>query len=93
MSGREWSIERLDGVELWTIDGEARRNALSRAMIRELLENLARVRDDRAVRCVVVTGKGRQGLLRRSGPQGAGHHVRRRGPPLPPVAARRLPGD
>jgi len=58
MSGREWSIERLDGVELWTIDGEPRRNALSRAMIRELLENLARLRDDRGVRCVVLTGKG-----------------------------------
>jgi len=58
MSRREWSVDRLDGIELWTIDGEARRNALSRAMIRELLENLVRVRDDRAVRCVVVTGEG-----------------------------------
>ncbi|HET8732522.1 MAG TPA: enoyl-CoA hydratase-related protein, partial [Anaeromyxobacteraceae bacterium] len=58
MSGREWSIERLDGVEVWTILGEARRNALSRAMVRELLENLARLRDDRSVRCVVVTGEG-----------------------------------
>ena len=58
MSGREWSVERLDGIELWTIDGEARRNALSRGMIRELLENLSRVRDDRAVRCVVLTGEG-----------------------------------
>ena len=58
MSGQEWTVERLDGIELWTIDGEARRNALSRAMIGELLENLARVRDDRTVRCVVVTGKG-----------------------------------
>ncbi len=58
MSGREWSVERLDGVELWTIDGEARRNAFSRAMVRELHENLARVRDDRAVRSVVITGAG-----------------------------------
>jgi methylglutaconyl-CoA hydratase len=58
MTGREWVVERLDGIELWTIDGEARRNALSRAMIRDLLEHLARVRDDRAVRCVVLTGKG-----------------------------------
>jgi enoyl-CoA hydratase/carnithine racemase len=58
MSGREWSIERLDGVEHWTIEGEPRRNALSRAMVRELLENLARIREDRAVRCVVVTGAG-----------------------------------
>ncbi len=58
MSGREWVVERLEGIELWTVDGEARRNALSRAMIAELLANLARVRDDRAVRCVVLTGKG-----------------------------------
>ncbi len=58
MSGREWVVERLEGLEVWTIDGEARRNALSRAMIAELLVNLARVRDDRAVRCVVITGKG-----------------------------------
>ncbi len=58
MSGREWRVERLDGVEVWTIDGEARRNALSRAMVKELLENLARVRDDRALRCVVLTGAG-----------------------------------
>ena len=58
MSGREWGVERLDGIEFWTIDGEARRNALSRAMVRELQENLARVREDRALRCVVITGKG-----------------------------------
>ncbi len=58
MSGREWEVERLGGVEVWNIDGEARRNALSRAMVRELLEHLARVRDDRAIRCVVLTGKG-----------------------------------
>jgi enoyl-CoA hydratase/carnithine racemase len=58
MSGREWIVERLEGVEVWTIDGEARRNALSRAMIRELQENLARTREDRALRCVVITGKG-----------------------------------
>ena len=58
MSGREWVVERLEGVEIWTIDGEARRNALSRSMIRELLENLVRVRDDRAIRCIVLTGTG-----------------------------------
>jgi methylglutaconyl-CoA hydratase len=58
MSHREWVIERLEGIELWTIDGEARRNALSRAMVRELLENLARIRDDRSLRCVILTGRG-----------------------------------
>jgi enoyl-CoA hydratase/carnithine racemase len=58
MSGREWTVDRQGGLEVWTIEGEARRNALSRAMIRELLENLARIRDDRALRCVVITGRG-----------------------------------
>ncbi len=58
MTGREWQVERREGVEVWTVDGEARRNALSRAMVRELGENLSRVREDRAVRCVVLTGKG-----------------------------------
>jgi len=58
MSGREWRIERLEGIEVWTIDGEARRNALSSAMIRELQENLARLQGDRALRCVVLTGTG-----------------------------------
>ena len=58
MTGREWIVERQDGVEIWTIDGEARRNALSRAMIQELQENLARIREDRALRCVVITGQG-----------------------------------
>jgi methylglutaconyl-CoA hydratase len=58
MSGREWTIERLDGIEVWTIEGEARRNALSRAMVGELIENLGRIRDDRSLRCVVITGHG-----------------------------------
>lgn len=58
MSTREWIVERRDGIEVWTVDGEARRNALSRAMIAGLLENLDRVREDRGLRCVVVTGKG-----------------------------------
>jgi enoyl-CoA hydratase/carnithine racemase len=58
MNGREWTVERLDGIEIWTIHGESRRKGLSRAMVDELLANLARVRDDRAVRCVVITGSG-----------------------------------
>ncbi len=58
MAGREWIVEDLGAVEVWTIDGEARRNSLSRAMIRELLENLDRVREKRSLRCVVLTGRG-----------------------------------
>jgi len=54
----ELRIERRGAVEVWTIDGEARRNAISRALLRELGEHLARARGDRALRCVVVTGAG-----------------------------------
>ncbi len=54
----EWRVERRDAVEVWTIDGESRRNSISTAMLRELEANLARVAQDRAVRCVVVTGAG-----------------------------------
>ncbi len=56
---RELRIDRRDGgVEVWTIDGEARRNAISRALLRELDEHLARAAADRALRCVVLTGAG-----------------------------------
>jgi enoyl-CoA hydratase len=54
----ELRIEREGPVEVWTIDGEARRNSISRAMLRELNEHLARARGDRALRCVVLTGAG-----------------------------------
>ncbi len=54
----EWIVEDLGGIEVWNIDGEARRNSLSRAMVRELLEHLDRVRESRSLRCVVITGKG-----------------------------------
>jgi enoyl-CoA hydratase/carnithine racemase len=52
----EFLTERRGGVELWTINGEGRRNAISRAMLRELderVENLAA-----EVRVVVLTGAG-----------------------------------
>ena len=60
MAAREWIVEEASGgrVEVWTVDGEARRNSLSRAMVRGLLANLDRVRDRRGVRCVVLTGAG-----------------------------------
>jgi len=58
MGAADWTVEDLGSVELWTIEGEARRNSLSRAMIRGLEENLERIRDRRSLRCVVVTGRG-----------------------------------
>jgi methylglutaconyl-CoA hydratase len=54
----EFRTERRDGVEIWTIDGEGRRNAISRAMGAELDALLQRAAGDRALRCVVVTGAG-----------------------------------
>jgi len=54
----EFRIERREAVEVWTIDGESRRNAISMAMLAELQGHLDRARRDRALRCVVLTGAG-----------------------------------
>jgi enoyl-CoA hydratase/carnithine racemase len=54
----EWSVERLGAIERWTILGEARRNSLSLALLRELLEHQARAAADRSLRALIVTGAG-----------------------------------
>ncbi len=55
----EFLIESHGPVELWVINGEARRNALSRAMVAELEGHVRRVSGaDRTVRAVVITGAG-----------------------------------
>jgi len=54
----ELRIESFGEREVWTIDGEARRNALTRALVAELAQNVARVSSGRAVRAVVLTGAG-----------------------------------
>ena len=55
----EFLIETHGSAELWTINGEARRNALSKAMVAELEANVKRVSGpDRSVRVVVLTGAG-----------------------------------
>jgi methylglutaconyl-CoA hydratase len=54
----EFRVERCGAVEVWTIDGEDRRNAISMAMLGELEALLARSAGDRALRCVVLTGAG-----------------------------------
>ena len=54
----EFIIASHGPFEQWTINGEARRNALSRALVAELQRNLERVSADRSVRCVVLTGAG-----------------------------------
>jgi methylglutaconyl-CoA hydratase len=54
----EWRIDRRGHVEIWTIDGEARRNSITVALLAELEAQLARAAGDRALRCVIVTGAG-----------------------------------
>ncbi len=54
----ELLVERHEHVEVWTLNREAARNAISRALLRELSDNLARVDGDRQVRAVVITGSG-----------------------------------
>lgn len=53
----EFIIDAHGPFEQWTINGEARRNALSRAMVTGLAAHIARVAD-RSVRAVVLTGAG-----------------------------------
>ena len=54
----EWSVEERGAIEVWTIDGEARRNSITRAMLADLLARLRRAEEDRHLRCVVITGAG-----------------------------------
>ncbi len=52
-------IERpQDGIEVWTIDRPERRNALDRATVAQLAREAHRVRGDRSVRAIVITGAG-----------------------------------
>ena len=59
---RDLHVERreLSGeiVEVWTIDREEVRNALSRSLVRAIGEAARRVETDREVRGVVLTGRG-----------------------------------
>jgi len=59
-SSMDWIVEDVgEGeIEIWTIDGEARRNSISMAMLRGLHAELARAAGRKALRCVVLTGKG-----------------------------------
>ncbi|MBN8225947.1 enoyl-CoA hydratase/isomerase family protein [Corallococcus macrosporus] len=54
----EFKVDARGAIEIWTIDGESRRNAISRAMHRELDALVARVSSGRAVRAVILTGAG-----------------------------------
>jgi methylglutaconyl-CoA hydratase len=54
----EWGIERFGAVERWTILGEARRNSLTLALLRQGAGLLERAAGDRGLRAVVITGQG-----------------------------------
>jgi enoyl-CoA hydratase/carnithine racemase len=58
MTEGEIRVERRGAVELWSIDGEARRNSITVAFLSALNAHLARAGGDRALRCVVITGAG-----------------------------------
>lgn len=58
MATAELTVERTDAIELWTIQGEARRNSITVALLRELRAALSRAAADRSLRCVVITGAG-----------------------------------
>ncbi len=47
-----------DAVEVWTIQGEARRNTLTLALVAELIGAVQSVESDRSLRCVILTGQG-----------------------------------
>jgi enoyl-CoA hydratase len=54
----ELTVEAADGVATVTLNRPERRNALSPRMLAELLATLQRVRSDREVRAVLLTGAG-----------------------------------
>jgi enoyl-CoA hydratase/carnithine racemase len=58
MDEREVRYEVEGGTARLTIDRESARNALSQAVVQQLLEALSRAEADAAVRCIVLTGAG-----------------------------------
>ena len=54
----ELGAERQGPIEIWTIQGEARRNSLTVALVRELGSRVAAAAGDRTLRAVVLTGAG-----------------------------------
>ncbi len=58
----EFKVDALEAVEIWTINGEARRNSINRGMVQELENMLGRVSSSREVRAVVLTGAGDKAL-------------------------------
>ena len=54
----EFKVDARGPIEIWTIDGEGRRNAISRAMLTELEALVGRVSQGHDTRAVIITGAG-----------------------------------
>ena len=54
----ELSVERKGAVEIWVIEGAARRNSLTMALLHELRRRIDAAAADRSLRAVVLTGAG-----------------------------------
>jgi enoyl-CoA hydratase/carnithine racemase len=54
----EFTVEKLGRLEIWTIQGEARRNSINRALVAELEAMLTRVSGDPGTGAVIFTGAG-----------------------------------
>jgi enoyl-CoA hydratase/carnithine racemase len=54
----EFIVERRGACEIWTIDGEARRNSIRKAMLSELESKIAELERSVDVRVVIITGAG-----------------------------------
>ena len=54
----EFKVDARGAIEIWTIDGEGRRNAISRAMLAELEAMVGRVSRGHDTRVVIITGAG-----------------------------------
>src|SRR5260370_6194303 len=54
----EFTVEKLGRLEIWTIQGEARRNSINRALVEELDEMLPRVWGNTGPGAVILTGAG-----------------------------------
>src|SRR5512145_1714781 len=59
MSGELVHYDVVDEVATLTLDSQHNRNALSRQLVGELFERLARAEDDEAVKVVVIRAEGR----------------------------------
>jgi enoyl-CoA hydratase/carnithine racemase len=54
----EFRVDKRGAIEVWTIDGESRRNAIGRTMLSELEALVQRVSQGGGTRAVVITGAG-----------------------------------